>query len=73
MAYQNCIFKHNRDEANYEGIKLKLGSLRGVISMDIKSSERCVSVEYDDHFLTLEQLTRVLSEIGYQPAAAIHQ
>lgn len=67
MIHKNIKFQSTDEDPHYEALKLKLGSLRGMLSMDIENDSGHVSVEYDDEYITENQLNRCLEDIGYYP------
>lgn len=66
MSQQKVYFKNTTNHENYEALKLQLGSLRGVIDMDIDSQNQGVCIDFDDTFVTRKQLKKCLADIGYE-------
>ena len=65
MAHQHLIYQPV-GKPDYEALKFQLGSMRGIISMDIDSENCGVSVDYDDIYVSETQISRCLNEIGYK-------
>lgn len=68
MAHSNANFIQNDSFSgdNYDALKLQLGAMRGIISMDIDSENHSVYITYDNSFVSLKQIDRCLNNIGYE-------
>ena len=64
MAYRHLSF-HPSGEPDNLALKAQLGSLRGVLNMDIDSRTNSLGVDYDDQLVSEKQISRCLEEIGY--------
>lgn len=65
MSCKNIYFD-SAESPDFEILKLKLGSMRGIIEMNIDSKTNSVLVSYDDCFVNEEQISRLLNEIGFK-------
>lgn len=50
--------------ADYDALKFSLGSMRGLVSMDM-DADGGVSVSYDDTLVSDRQISRSLTDLGY--------
>lgn len=66
MANQHCRYCPS-GTPDYDALKFQLGSMRGVISMDIDGNTNQVSVDYDDTLVNEKQISRCLNDLGYYP------
>lgn len=64
--------KNPNGDPNYDALKLQLGSLRGVVAMDIDSRAHGVSVVFEDSLLSKKQIALVLKDVGYELSNAHH-
>ena len=65
MSHQH-LFYQPVGKPDYEALKFQLGSMRGIISMDIDGESSGVSVDSDDIYVNETQISRCLNEIGYR-------
>lgn len=63
MANREIYFTA-RGEENYDALKFGLGSMRGVISMDVDAGGG-VRVSYDDVYVNETQLASCVNPLGY--------
>ena len=46
-------------------LKFQLGSMRGIIEMDIHTDSNSVTVDYEDTLVNEKQISRCLYDLGY--------
>lgn len=64
MSYQKLQYSPEKSP-DLSAVKFKLGSMRGIVSMDIESKSNLLNVAYDDTYVNEKQITECMNELGY--------
>lgn len=64
MSFQKLQYSPEKSP-DLSAVKFKLGSMRGIVSMDIESNSNLLNVAYDDTYVNEKQITECMNELGY--------